>query len=323
MAKRKGGILTLLFSFLLLLLAIVGFSYVLFSGYLPKSILKAIAPYKEWIVANLAVTGYERSFDPLIIPSAFLLLESILTFFYRKRKPYSLFFSFYLYLPYFTFLAFFHLEAGITTPVWMMSRIVYTKRPILAVLIFLEILLGLVIKHLCTNIDRKHSGPIRRIDNETGEEVLVDEDGSEYVDAKTRRAEKKEIKRVQKERAKQEARERKENEKAQKEMAKEEAAYMKSEEKRKAKEEKKAAKKAKKENRDLEEDDSFNTSDPDFDVPMPTRAMDGAAPLDFPEISEIPRMDTIDHVKDIDKVNESDYDRMQRRLVSRTKSPRT
>ena len=173
MAKRKGGILTLLFSFLLLLLAIAGFSYVLFSGYLPRNILKAIAPCKDWIVANLAVTGYERSFDPLIIPSAFLLLESILTFFYRRKKPYSLFFSFYLYLPYFTFLAFFHLEAGIATPVWMMSRIDYMKRPILAVLLFLELLLGIVVKYLCTSMDRKHaeqnSAIVRDYDDEQGE----------------------------------------------------------------------------------------------------------------------------------------------------------
>lgn len=316
MARKKGGILTLLFALLLLVLSILGFTLAFASAELPKNLLKAIEPARSFIVANFAWTGEEGKLDPLVIPSVFLLLESIMTIVYRRRKPFSLIFSSYLYVVYFSFLAFFHLEAGLETPAFIMSRIDMSKRPLIAVLLFLECLLAIVLKYVTTGLDRKWKARHMELDRDTFEERL---DDSAEVEAdikegkRAKRAEKREIRRAQKERLKAEEAEKKAALQAEREAEKENKALLKAEKKRKKQEEKER----RKEEKTLDVDEEFVTTAPDYEegqIPIPPRAEDGSSPLDFPSLSEIPRMDTIEHVRDIDRVSESEYDRMQRNL---------
>ncbi len=319
MARKKGGILTLLFSIVLFVASILGFSYVLLASQLPKDVLEVVEPIRDRIVANFAITADGGRIDPLIVPSIFLLLESFMTLHYRRKKPYSLIFAFYLYLVYFTFLAFFHLEAGLDTPLFLMRRIDMSKRPLIAVLIFLECLLALVLKYLTHSLDMKWRQSRVELDHETFEDVEVDdEDGNAVVaeGRKARRAQIKAAKKAEKEKAKEQARQEKLERKAAEDLKKEEAAYAKAEEKKQRKEAKAAEKKRRKEEPTLEVGESFDTRSfyEDGQIPVPPKAQDGDSPLSFPELSEIPRMDTIEHSRDIDRVSESDYDRMQRNL---------
>ena len=102
--KTKSGILTTLFSLILLLAGVflIASNYVVLPSFLDG--------IKELATANIALSGGEKA---LMVPGIFLVAEAFMILISRRKKPYSLIFAFYLFFVYFTLIVFTHLSMRI------------------------------------------------------------------------------------------------------------------------------------------------------------------------------------------------------------------
>ena len=306
---KKGGIITNLFS---LLLFVYG-AFLIVSGYveLPMFLYGII----EFSIANLAL---DLGRHPLLIPGAFLVFEALSILLCRKRKPYTLIVLFYLFFVYFTLVAFTHLRMKLATPAFLMSRIDPSRIPLLGVLIFLEAILAFVLLYVSSALNSRRNAKIRSSANDgsADDEIPVKAEGR-YMSRKKMKAleakeKRKEEKAALKEKRKEEKRQQKLDAKAEAEAEKAEriakAEAEREEKKLKKKEEKllrKEAKKKAKEEADVTEDveESFSSEDLNAQISIPKRAISLDEPLSFPEFSDIPRLKTIDHSEDLDRVS--------------------
>ena len=306
---KKGGIITNLFS---LLLFVYG-AFLIVSGYveLPMFLYGII----EFSIANLAL---DLGRHPLLIPGVFLVFEALSILLCRKRKPYTLIVLFYLFFVYFTLVAFTHLRMKLATPAFLMSRIDPSRIPLLGVLIFLEAILAFVLLYVSSALNSRRNAKIRSSANDgsADDEIPVKTEGR-YMSRKKMKAleakeKRKEEKAALKEKRKEEKRQQKLDAKAEAEAEKAEriakAEAEREEKKLKKKEEKllrKEAKKKAKEEADVTEDveESFSSEDLNAQISIPKRAISLDEPLSFPEFSDIPRLKTIDHSEDLDRVS--------------------
>ena len=307
--KTKSGILTTLFSLILLLAGVflIASNYVVLPSFLDG--IKGLA------TANIALSGGEKA---LMVPGIFLVAEAFMILISRRKKPYSLIFAFYLFFVYFTLIVFTHLSMGMTTPYMIMRHVSPDRLPLVGLLIFLEAVLGIVILFITSALNGRNQNNKGLVTTEAGEvEIPQKADDGRFVsrrkikrrEEKARKKEEKaELKAQKKEEKKQkrldeklEAEAEKAERQAKAELEKEERRAQKKEEKRRLKEEKKL----KKHGSDVpdEDEESFKSSDLDvkMDIPAPAVSMD--EPLSFPEFAEIPRLNTIEHSEDLDTVS--------------------
>ena len=323
MGRKKGGIITTLYV-LILFIAGAGMIALGYTLDMFRAPLKDIAErIYSFLVENIAFAGSNEKGNPLLVPGVFLIVESLLVTYYRRRKPYSLIFSFYLYFVYFSALILFHLRSGIMTPAFVMERVGVDKIPLVSILCFLEVVLGLVIMYITGSLDQKWRTSRARLEDDEA----IDYEGSseeEKVAYPSRHKLKKAERRAQAKEAKRQA---KEEKKLQKEEEKRKAEEEKQErldriafereqarlEKKEAKKKAKAERKAKKED-DQDIDETFNTSDLEvkMDIPEPARSMD--EPLSVPTVGEVPRFDSFENADDIDLVSPDPMDVFKKSL---------
>lgn len=321
MGRKKGGIITTLY---VLILFIAGAGMIAL-GYTLDMIKAPFADVTEkvysFLVGNIAFSG--NAVNPLLVPGVFLIVQSLLVTYYRRRKPYSLVFSFYLYFVYFSALILFHLRSGVMTPSFVMSRIGADKIPLVSILCFLEVVLGLVIMYITGSLDQKWRTSRARLEDDEAVdyEGSAEEDKGAYPSRhKLKKAEKraqakeakrlaKEEKKLQKEEEKRKAEEEKQERLDRIAFEREQARLEKKEAKKKAKEDKKARKQ---EDQDI--DETFNTADLEvkMDIPEPARSMD--EPLSVPVVGEVPRFDSFENADDIDLVSPDPMDVFKKSL---------
>ncbi len=323
MSRKKGGVLTTLYVFLLLVsgAGMIALGYT--SDMLGGPVADIAGKVHGFLVSNIAFSIPEGDGNPLLVPGIFLIVESLMVAYYRRRKPYSLVFSFYLYFVYFSALILFHLRAGISTPVFVMSRVGADKIPLVSILCFLEVVLGLVILYITGSLDQKwrsmHAG--------AGNDGTIDYEGSSEEEkgsypsrhklkkaerraqAKEAKRQAKEEKKLQKEEEKRKAEEEKQERLDRIAFEREQARLEKKEAKKKAKEERRARKEE-----DADIDETFNTADLEvkMDVPEPARSMD--EPLSVPTVGEVPRFDSFENADDIDLVSPDPMDVFKKSL---------
>lgn len=323
MSRKKGGVLTTLYVFLLLVsgagMIALGYTFDMLGGTLADIAGKVYG----FLVSNIAFSTPDVAENPLLVPGVFLIIESLMVAYYRRRKPYSLVFSFYLYFVYFSALILFHLRAGISTPVFVMSRVGADKIPLVSILCFLEVVLGLVILYITGSLDQKWRSMHAVVENDgtIDYEGSSEEEKSAYpsrhkLKKAERRAQAKEAKRqakedrkLQKQEEKRKAEEEKQERLDRIAFEREQARFEKKEAKKKAKEEKRARKEE-----DADIDETFNTSDLEvkMDIPEPARSMD--EPLSVPTVGEVPRFDSFENVDDIDLVSPDPMDVFKKSL---------
>ncbi len=307
---KKGGIITTLFSLLLLLYGavLIADSYVTLPG--------ALLPVITFTEENIALSWGEHS---LLVPALFSIFESLMIAICRKKRSGYIVFSFYMFIMYFTLIVFTHLRRGMATPAFIMSRVDSSRLSLIGLLIVLEALLAFIILYVTARIKRKgdDDGAINR--DYDLDEPLFREKGPKVSRKKIKRQQarekKREEKRLEKERSAEEKRQKKlemeaeaEAERAEKEVererVKEEKRLEKAEAKQKRKEEKREERKAKRKAEDDDVAEAFSTEDLNVEMKIPPRAMSMDQPLSFPDFASIPRLNTIEeHSEDLDMVS--------------------
>ena len=323
MGRKKGGIITTLYVLILFIagagMIALGYTLDMFKA----PIADAADKVYSFLVENVAFSGPDDVGNPLLVPGAFLVVESLLVSYYRRRKPYSLVFSFYLYFVYFSALILFHLRSGIMTPAFVMERVGADKIPLVSILCFLEVVLGLVIMYITGSLDQKWRTSRARLEDDEAidyEGSSEEEKGAYPSRHKLKKAERKAQAKEAKRQAKEEKKLQKEEEKRKAEEEKQERldriAFEREQarlEKKEAKKKAKAEKRAKKEE-DQDIDETFNTADLEvkMDIPEPARSMD--EPLSVPTVGEVPRFDSFENADDIDLVSPDPMDVFKKSL---------
>ncbi len=308
---KKGGILTTLFS---LLLFVAGAFLVVVNYVEVPAFLMDISSQAR---ANLAITDVNGEMATLV-PGVFLILEAFMILAFRKRRPYSLIFAFYLFFVYFTLIIFTHLNMGLSTPAAVMERVDASRLPLIGVLLFLEAILAVVLLYVTSAMNKRSLKKMASFSTTDDDVEVMNKNDGPYVSRKKMkrieaREKKKEEKEAEKEKRKEEKRQKKidekmqaETEKAERlakaEMEKAERKEAKKEEKRKKKEEKKRRREGNEEPSD-DEEESFSTEELNIEMNLPKRAVSMDEPLSFPEFAEIPRLNTIEHSEDLDMVS--------------------
>lgn len=247
-----------------------------------------------------------------IVPfGAFLALEGFLILIFRKKKRFSMFLSVpFIALIYFTALSYTHIRSGNPHPAFILSRVNTEKTSLLLLCVLLEALLYIILMLVAGKADARL---VRRAEKKAKREELADErrraeaeeaeeesddeedDSSESGLSSIHEKEDKEYLRMKK---KMERKQRKEEErfarKEEKKRRKEEA----KEEKARLKEEKKAGKTESESSETISavEDENENSFLTRGAEPV-RRYIDPNAPVDVPEVGELPRMKRLKSVE--------------------------
>ena len=262
------------------------------SGYLPAAVPEAIAIAGSYI-------GIGNGTASIVPFGAFLALEGFIILIFRKKKRFSLFLSVpFLALIYLTALSYAHKAAGNPQPEFILSRINANRTELLLLCVLLEAFLYVILMLLAGKLDARFfrkaekRNRMERLKKEREEAQSDDNDDSQHEEEELPSHE-KEDKAYLKLKRKMEKKRLKEEAKLEKKEEKKRLIAEKKEEKLRLKAERKAEKT---DDKHIAEDDEDRFTTPGMEAEKKVY-IDPNAPVDVPEVGEMPQMKRIRMVK--------------------------